>query len=151
MPDLSTFAGWNPKIKRPRRGARIPAWLDSSPFFEADIKTIERWCSDSAARLGRRIDLTASRLSRPVSVRVADAAATGLPERSADVVLWDPPVYDNIDYRALARPHELMLESLSGILPADIEPKNRRTPHGIEHQTPTSACSRRSTVSGLAT
>ena len=136
MPDLSTFAGWNPKIKRPRRGARIPAWLDSSPFFEAGIKTIERWCSDSAARLGRRIDLTASRLSRPVSVRVADAAATGLPERSADVVLWDPPVYDNIDYRALARPHELMLESLSGILPADIEPKNRRTPHGIEHQTP---------------
>jgi hypothetical protein len=135
MPDLSTFAGWNPRIKRPRRGVRALGWIDSSPFFEAGIETIERWCSDSAARLGRRIDGIASRLSRPVSVRVADAAATGLPERSADVVLWDPPVYDNIDYRALARPHELMLENLAGILPADIAPKNHRTRHGFEHPT----------------
>lgn len=136
MPDLSTFARWDPRSKRPRRGPRLPHWVELSPFFEAGVMTIERWCHDTATRLGTRIDSAASKLRRPVSIRVADAAVTGLPERSADVVVWDPLVYDDVDYQALARPHDLMLASLSEILPADIEINVLRRFESAQHYVP---------------
>jgi hypothetical protein len=124
VPDLSVFTGWNFRSGIPRKATAMGSIAYKSPFFEACEETVNRWCSSSATRLRRRIEAIDSRDSRPVTVKVADAAATGLPTQSADVVLWDPVVYDLIDYKSNARPHELFLASISSFLPTDLVPAN---------------------------
>ncbi|CAN1558938.1 hypothetical protein MCEMIE22_02565 [Mycobacteriaceae bacterium] len=136
IPDLSTFSGWNSRSGVPRKAMARGPLSYTSPFFEAGEETIDRWCSSSATRLRRRIEAIKSRGSRLVSVQVADAAATGLPVHSADVVMWDPVVYDLIDYKSTAQPHELFLESISQVLPIDLVPSNQqREPLGTGNRS----------------
>ncbi|MFC4018909.1 hypothetical protein ACFOW4_13285 [Micromonospora sp. GCM10011542] len=46
-----------------------------------------------------------------------DAGRGGLQPESADAVIWDPPIYDNVDYAVLAQPHELILGKLRTVEP----------------------------------
>jgi hypothetical protein len=132
-----TLTAWDPRRQKVIRANRRAAWGLSGVFAEAGPMTVARDWRVSTGRLLRQLLANIDDLSSPVTVVHGDAADPGLPDGRADAVLWDPPVYDNIEYVSVSRPHELILAGVPSVAkPLSISltgtPKRLPTAAGFE-------------------
>jgi hypothetical protein len=124
---LTTTARWDKRTHR-LRGLDVHDWRFPWEFAEAGGAELRR-------RFERQIDDTCAALTSVAGTGVAisgDMTRIDLPDDSFDVVVWDPPFYDNIDYQALAAPWVRYLRATIGELHPDLDWAASSSPSPIE-------------------
>lgn len=115
---LSTFTRWNPRARRVDGMGRLD-WVIGPEMAEIGgeqlRKALIRSLSSALKVIERGKDLGVVSVQ---SGEMEDLAATAA---SFDLVVWDPPYFDNIDYERLAYPWTSFLRSVIG----DLDPTLR--------------------------
>lgn len=99
------------------------AWVPGYEFIEIGGRSIQRLWQRRISAMSAVIEGNAN-LPRTASVLSGDMAELPLEGERFDLVIWDPPFYDNIDYDLLTAPWTSFLRSAIGELDA-----NLRWPH----------------------
>ena len=132
---LSTVARWDERRKA-FRGLDRHEWTWTSEFLEVGGRHIE-------SQLRRRIDelmrIVESGPSEPaVLAESGDMRSLHLGNAEFDLVVWDPPFYDNIDYERIALPFTRFLRVLVGDLYPELrwtlEPAAGATRERFDHE-----------------
>lgn len=110
---LSTVARWDGR-RRVIRGLDRAEWTWSPEFVEVGGTHLE-------SQLRRRIDdlvrvIESGPLEPTVAALSGDMRSLPLDDADFDLVVWDPPFYDNIDYERNALPFTRFLRALIGDL-----------------------------------
>lgn len=111
---LSRFTTWDER-RHAVRGLDRSVWHRRSEYVEIGGKEL-------TSRLRRRFDELGSIIlanqdrSESIHVRSGDMTDLKEPDSSFDLVIWDPPFYDNIDYDNLSLPWTRFLRSTIGDL-----------------------------------
>jgi 16S rRNA G966 N2-methylase RsmD len=108
---LSHSCTYNSRLKR-AMGLQTMRWRAGSSYAEIGGSRLEAIIRKN----GRRISdlLSSQSIKNSVCVASMDMQDIGCLPDKYDLVLWDPPYYDNIDYAGIARPWSLYLRSLLG-------------------------------------
>lgn len=97
---LSTAARWN-RHRRSVVGLERHEWSETVEFVEVGgdqlVRRLRRRCNEMVEVIERGVGVSAD-------VRVGDMAALDADDDRWDLVVWDPPYYDNIDYDRVALP-----------------------------------------------
>jgi tRNA G10 N-methylase Trm11 len=110
---LSTAARWDDRRKSVR-GLDRHEWTWSPEFFEVGGPYIE---SQLRRRFDEVIRIVATGPREPTAVSESgDMCSLHLGDAEFDLVVWDPPYYDNIDYECVAHPFTRFLRVLIGDL-----------------------------------
>ena len=113
---LTTMTRWDEQRHRVR-GFDTHQWILRWEFAEAGGAQLRR-------RFERQIEDPCSAIAAGEEVGVAlsgDMRSIDLPDDLFDVVVWDPPFYDNIDYRSVATPWVQYLRTTIGELHPDLD------------------------------
>lgn len=115
---LSTFARWDERRGQPV-GIDRQEWVTTVEYLEVGgsrlEQLLERRLSEIQAIIAARVN------DRPVDVRLGDMTDLKDPEDAFDLVVWDPPFYDNIAYDRVSLPWTRFLRSTIG----DLDPTLR--------------------------
>ncbi len=110
---LCTGAVWQQGRIQPALAKAM--WAIVPEFVEVGGRTLAELWQRRIAAMTAIIEANAT-LPGIASVLSGDMTALPLESESADLVVWDPPFYDNIDYDQLAAPWTSFLRSVLGEL-----------------------------------
>jgi SAM-dependent methyltransferase len=116
---LTTMTQWDAR-RHVARGLDRQEWIWSPEFFEMSGLLIETHLARRFRDLAEIIG-SGGRHGSFVDVRSEDMRAIKSNDGEFEIVVWDPPFYDNIDYERLALPFTRFLRSLIG----DVYPQLR--------------------------
>jgi SAM-dependent methyltransferase len=108
---LSTSARWNERRKMPT-GLERADWRLTDEFFEVGGSWLRSTLTHRFNEIGAVIEANVD--TSPVVVRTEDMTDLEESDASFDLVIWDPPFYDNISYDRVTLPWTRFLRSIIG-------------------------------------
>jgi len=125
LPLLTRAATWSPSTARVAPALSRGRWSIGASYAEVGGRQLEATWS---RRVREALQIIEAALPGRVDVRRGDARRLPDQDESFDLVVWDPPFYDNVDYDALARPFQQVLQYVAPTHPDLAAPPARDLP-----------------------